>query len=319
VIRRWRASLTLTLAIACATPDGSAGLWDTALWDAEVWARTRPELAGRSGGRLGDATPYLVAADDRLHLFLCRWPLDAPLRTSLPPDANAEERRVLGEVLRAWERAVPGLHFATGEGTAPLRLRFREGGREAAHTAARCRVAPPFDGTDGLDAELVDAEVALRRAEGDAWGRTRTLGPAELAGSAAHEIGHALGLQGHAGSGRSALRRDPAAVRRLGERVLAGEPLLEDAAVALHALHTGVRVAVRALAPGATAGVDAIARRAAAEGRTAAVLQLGDRGLRTAWGPEPELMYYLRDPRELVANELEFEDAMMPSGRRIRR
>jgi hypothetical protein len=30
-------------------------------------------------------------------------------------------------------------------------------------------------------------------------------------------------------------------------------------------------------------------------------------------------MYYLRDPRELVANELEFEDAMMPSGRRIRR
>jgi hypothetical protein len=108
-------------------------------------------------------------------------------------------------------------------------------------------------------------------------------------------------------------------VRRLGERVLAGEPLLEDAAVALHALPSGVRVAVRALAPGATEGVDAIARRAAAEGRTAAVLQLGDRGLRTAWGPEPELVYYLRDPRELIANELEFEDAVTPSGRRIRR
>ena len=280
-------------------------------WDAEGWARGRSELAGASVGRLGDATPYLIASRGALHLFLCRWPLDAPLRTSLPRDASDAERSLLATVLRAWEDAVPGLRFELTPADAALRLRFREEGREAAHTAASCRVAPPFDREEALDARLVAAEVSLRRAEPDAWGRPRALSPAELAGSAAHEIGHALGLQGHARSGRSALRRESPAVRRLGERLLAGEPLREPAARALYALPPGVRVGRRALPPGATDGVDEVARRAAARGGGAARLQLGDDALRVVWKAEPDLVYYLREPRQLARGELEFAETVV--------
>ena len=294
-------------AIAAAT-----ALACTATWDAEGWARAHPELTGRPLGRLGDATPYLIAADDALHLFLCRWPLDGPLAVALPSDASPAERALLARALAAWEDAVPGLRFAPGARgqDAPLRLRFAAGEREGARTSATCRVRAPLAGAGPLDAALVAAEVALRRSEGDAWGRSVPLSDAELLGSAVHELGHALGLQGHARRGPSVLVREPAAVRRVGERLLAGGVLREDAAAALHALPSGTRVGRRALAPGATAGVDALARRARARGREVLWLQLGDRALRVAWGSEPELVYYLSDPAQLASGSSDFSESL---------
>jgi hypothetical protein len=290
------------LAIGCAA----------AAWDADAWARSRPELAGRTVGRLGDVTPYLIAADDTLHLFLCRWPLDAPLRVSLPADANPDERRLLAQALHAWERVV-GLRFEVVETEAPLRLRFRDDEGEGARTAAECRVAPPFDAEGPLDAVLVDAEIELRRDERDAWGRPRELSAAEFLGMAAHELGHALGLQGHATRGASVLRREPAAVRRVGERLLAGEVLAEDAGAALYALSSGARVGQRALPSGATRAVDAMGARARARGRSTADLRLGDTALRVSWGPDPDLVYHLKDPAKLSAGKIDFLDAMVPT------
>jgi hypothetical protein len=287
----------------------AAGCAD-ATWDAGKWAAARPELAGRDIGRLGDATPYLLPVRDELLFFWCRWPLDAPLRVSLPRDANEYERELLDTALRAWEGVVKGLRFEVVEGNAPIRLRFRESGPEGARTAVDCEVEPPFDGAGPLDARLVSAQIELRRAERDPWGRPIDLAASELVGSAAHELGHALGLQGHAQGGRSILVRETAEVRRAGERIQDKKELREDAMAALYSLQTGTLIERRQLAQGATAETDAIAERALAQGETHVQIRVGDRAAAVRWGAGPDLVYYLNDPGDLLEGSLEFEDAL---------
>jgi len=289
--------------LACASSLGCVA----STWDAAAWARSRPELAGRPIGRLGDATPYLLAADDTLHLFLCRWPGVAPIRTALPPDASSEEEALLRRAIEAWERVVPGLRFEIVDAAdAPLRIVFREDAREGARTAAVCRAVPPFDAEEALDATLVAAEIRLQRQGRDAWGRPRVLSREELVGVAAHELGHALGLQGHARAGASVMRLEAASVRRVGARLLDGGVLDEEAVRALYALPSGARVGRRALAPGATVTPDAIARRALGAGERVAYLRLGDSSLRVSWGPDSHFVYYLRHPVELVSEKRDF-------------
>jgi len=308
-------------AAAAAAWGGLALAGCAATWDAEALAARRPELAERPLGRLGDATPYLWAARDTLTLFLCRFPGDAPLRVALPADASDAERALLVRALRAWEAVVPGLRLvpvtsgegAAGAAPAAIRIRFREAGPEGARTAAECAVEPPGAQAGAvLDARLVAADVVLRRAEGDAWGRPVPLSEAELLGSALHELGHALGLQGHARRGPSVLVRDVDAVRRAGRRVGRGEPLREDAMAALYALPSGLVIERRALAPGATRRIDAAAARARAAGREGARVRVGDGSVRIAWGPEPTFEYYLRDPVQLIRGEAEFSESLLP-------
>ena len=254
--------------------------------------------------------------------FLCRWPLDAPLRVSLPPEASGPERELLERALRAWEGAVRGLRFAVVEGPAPVKLRFREGGREGARTAADCEVTPPFAGHGPLRARLVSAQILLRRAERDAWGRPIQLAAAELLGSTTHELGHALGLQGHSPHRKSVMAREVSAVRRIGEQLLEDKPkpLLEPAMASLYSLPSGTVLERRRLAPGATAAVDAIAQRAGAPGGTRAAIRVGDRAAAVRWGPGPELVYYLRDPQQILEGDLEFSDALdLPQVRDQRR
>ncbi len=294
------------LAGACVGVFGSGGPID-------AWARAQPELAGRDVGRLGDATPYVVAADGALVFFWCRWPLDAPLRVALPPDAGPADRALLEHALRAWEAAVPGLRFETaGEGErTPLRLRFRERGPEGARAAAECRVEWPIAAGPRIAARLVRAEVWLRRGERDAWGRPVPLTDAERLGSAVHELGHALGLQGHARRGRSAMVPDAAAVRRVGRGLLAGDPLHEPALAALYALPSGRVVARRALGRGSTAEPDRLGAAARRLGAAALEVRVGDRAARIGWeGPGRKLAYYLREPSEVLAGTLDFERAL---------
>jgi hypothetical protein len=299
-----RARALLALAL-CA-----AGCADES-WDATTWAASRPELAGRDIGRLGDATPYLLPVHDELLFFWCRWPLDAPLRVSLPRDANQPERELLDKALRAWEGVVSGLRFEVVEGTtAPIRLRFRDSGPEGARTAVDCEIEPPFEGEGPLDARLVSAQIDLRRAERDPWGRPVDLAANELVGSAAHELGHALGLQGHAQGGRSILVRETAEVRRAGERIQDDKELREPAMAALYSLQTGTLLERRRLPKGATAATDAIAERALAQGEARAQIRVGDRAAAVRWGSSPDLVYYVNDPSEILEGSLDFEDAL---------
>src|SRR5262249_20811667 len=152
--------------------------------------------AGRSVGRLGDVTPYLLPADGALLFFVCHWPLDAPLRVSLPKDANSYERDLFQKALRAWEAAVPGLHFeVVADAATPVRLPSRRRGAGAPPTAVGCEGPPPFTGDGPLRARLVSAQIELRREERDQWGKPIELAANQLLGSATHELGHALGLQ----------------------------------------------------------------------------------------------------------------------------
>jgi hypothetical protein len=280
-------------------------------WNAEEWAATRPELSGRSIGRLGDVTPYVLAADDALLFFVCHWSLDAPLRVSLPPDANSHERELLEKALRAWEAVVVGLHFEVGEGAAPIRLRFRETGPEGARTAVDCEVATPLSGDGPLRARLVSAQIELRRAERDPWGKPIELAANQMLGSATHELGHALGLQGHAEGGKTVMVRETYAIAKIGEKLndeKKPKPLQEPAMQALYSLPSGTVIERRALPSGATKAVDAIAQRAGAQGATRVQVRVGDRTAAVRWGPG--LVYYLNEPADLLEGSLDFDDAL---------
>jgi hypothetical protein len=283
-------------------------------WKAEEWASTRPELSGRSIGRLGDVTPYVLAGDDALLFFVCHWSLDAPLRVSLPPDANSHERELLEKALRAWEVVVKGLHFEVAKGgAAPIRLRFRETGPEGARTAVDCEVATPFAADGQLHARLVSAQIELRRAERDPWGKPIELAATQMLGSATHELGHALGLQGHAQGGKTVMVRETSAIAKIGEKLndeKKPKPLQEPAMQALYSLPSGTVIDRRALPPGATKAIDAIAQRARAQGATRPQVRVGDRTAAVRWGPGPDLVYYLKDPAEMLEGDLEFEDAL---------
>ncbi len=299
----WACAALALYAAGCAKPG----------WDAEQWASTRPELMGRAVGQLEDVTPYVLASEGELVFFVCHWPLNEPLRVSLPPDANQHEREILDKALRAWEAVVPGLRFDVVEGTAQIRLRFRESGPESARTAADCEVTPPFTG-DALRARLVSAQIDLRRAERDPWGRVVELQVSQLLGSVTHEIGHALGLQGHARSGKTVMVRETYSIAKIGEKLndeKKPKPLQEPAMQALYSLPSGTVIERRRLAAGATASVDAIAQRARAQGATRVQVRVGDRAGAVRWGPG-DLVYYLREPAEILAGDLAFEDALTP-------
>ena len=284
----------------------------TPAWNADTWANTRPELTGRNIGRFGDLTPYALASQGELLFFVCHWPLDAPLRVSLPPDANAQERGLFDKALRAWEAVIPGLRFEVVEGAAQIRLRFRETGPEGARTAADCEVTPPFTG-DALHARLVSAQIDLRRAERDAWGKIVELAVNQVLGSITHELGHALGLQGHARSGKSVMVSETYAIEKIGEKLndeKKPKPLQEPAMQALYSLSTGTVIERRPIGAQATAAVDAIAERARAQGSDRVQVRVGDRTAAVRWGPG-DLVYFLKQPAQLLDGDLEFENALV--------
>jgi len=255
----------------------------------------------------------VLASDGELVFFLCRWPLDAPLRVSLPPDANAYERKLFEKALRAWEAVVSGLHFEVVEGSAPVRLRFRETGPEGASTAVDCEVATPLAAGDPLDARLVSAQIDLRREERDPWGKPVELAESQLLGGVTHELGHALGLQGHANSGKSVMVRETSSVEKIGEKLndeKKPKPLQEPAMQALYSLPSGTVIERRRLAPGATRQIDEIAQRARAQGAVRVKVRVGDRAAAVRWGPGPDLVYFLKEPAKILDKHLEFGEAL---------
>lgn len=286
--------LALAFALACAPGP----------WDADLLERRHPALGAISQHRLRDATPYLLPAGGSIAFFLCRWPTDAPIPVSLPPDASEEERRGLESVMRAWEGAGLGVRFATGAPPgAGIELRFidpKEGITEtthAANTIADCAVGPEAVGDremSVLPARLVFASIHMWRGGFDMLGRPVSHSRAEFVGSALHEFGHALGFQGHARLGRTIMVKERDAARRAGQRLLAGKAFGDHTLRALYAVPSGTVVKRVPVAAHRTERVDRMTRVARDRGFAGPFVRVGDRDGRIAWRDGVGTDYALR-------------------------
>ncbi|RIK96631.1 MAG: hypothetical protein DCC71_22295 [Proteobacteria bacterium] len=279
-----KAALLLALA-GCASGPGAALL-----------AR-HPELASLEGQRLADANPYVLPHAGSLTFFHCRWADGVPIPVSLPPDATAAERRALEAALRGWEGAGLGVAFApvesietTGRG---IEIRFSGGavdtpaGADTAGTAADCRIAPLSQqgGAAIAGAELVTARVTIARVTHDDLLATkpRALRDAELAGAALHELGHALGLHGHARQGDTVMVREVERIPRAGKALLESGRFSDATLRALYRLPSGAVVARAPVDRCRTDHVDRLARLAEEGALDGPFLRVGETAGRIWW------------------------------------
>lgn len=257
-------------------------------WDAARLEARYPLLAAVGTARLAEATPYVLPREDRFVAFLCRWNTARPLRVAVM-DAAPDEAALVDRALAAWQAAGLGLRFERSDDAADLRVLFSDHGlAHSGVTAADCLVEDaPTDDPELLPAHLAHASIWIRRVERDFRGKEVPLAADELLGVILHELGHAFGYQGHARRGHSVMVRNLQAVRRVGHAVLEGEPLRDDALVALYRVPSGAVVGGAALSHGTTEVLDRLGRVAEGRGLEGPAVRVGERGGLVSW----------RDPR----------------------
>ena len=296
------------VAAATASTLACASVWDVGALEARY-----PELAAVREHDLGDATPYVLAFDDELTFFLCRWSTRRALSVSLPPDASSRERALFERALDAWEQAISGLEFEAPGDASDARIEIRFGAptiARSAQTGAECAVnldAGRVD--DTLAAELVAAQITLRRAKRDWRGVEVAFTDEELLGSALHEIGHALGFQGHVPRGDSVMSLSPEIARRRGRRLLQGEGFRAESVAALYRVPSGSVVARHAIPTGRTDAIDLLRAVADSSHWRGPIVRVGDEAAYIRWDSESggrygffvsDLHEALREPNRFV-------------------
>jgi hypothetical protein len=289
-VRRSAAALLPILGLAAC----AAAVWR----DSERQEMPLPEIPG---SRLSEMTPYLLPAAGSLTLFVCHWDPEHAIPVALPSDASPAEVHILSLALRAWEDAGLGVHFVPAEpGGGALVFAFAAEEDADASTVADCRIRnAPRDAANGrvLAAELVRAEVHLPRStRPDVRGHTRALSDGEQMGIALHELGHALGFQGHA-QRDSIMARDRDEVTQRGRRVLGGKPCDEPTLRALYGLPSGAVLSRIAISPFRTESFDALAALAAQRAMAGPFARVGDR--------EAEIFFVTKGGEELGVEILE--------------
>jgi hypothetical protein len=302
-------------------------------------AERHPRLRAIAGQRLAESNPYVLLADGRATFFYCRWPDGAPIPVALPADASPDERRALEAALRAWEGAGLGVHFervAPGAGAIDLTLVGgavdTAAGQDTANTVVDCRVAPlaeqPPDADPVVGARLVAARIHIARTTNQDWqGHARPITPGELTGAALHELGHALGFQGHAHAGDTVMVREVERIARTGQEVLDGVGFADPSLRALYALPSGTVLARVEVGRCRTDLVDRMARLGEAHGLAGPYLRVGEVVERLFWrapdGGEYGLIVghlreALRDPTRLLVLPESSVRASLAKGRDVR-
>jgi hypothetical protein len=258
--------------------------------------------------RLGQGNPYLLPGSGALYWFECRWQLARPLRVSLPPELAERDRELLQLALASLASAGLGLRFESDAAPedADIAVRLAEpdaskSGRTSADCAVQLRGGR-------VSAELVRAEVSLQRSNQGVTGKPVALSEAEWLGAAIHELGHALGFQGHVRSGPGPMVRNVEQVRAIGRRVLRGEPLATPTLRALYLLPSGALLRRDALPAGRTDAIDRLGALARERGYRGPFVRVGDRSAWIDWRDArgrlagvwlPELARVRRDPAKL--------------------
>jgi hypothetical protein len=183
-----------------------------------------------------------------------------------------------------------GVRFALDPPGPGLELRYADvTGRQpeaprAATAVAECAVRSAAAGdAPALDAQLVSASVLLSRTGRDAIGRAVPWSRAERVGALLHELGHALGFQGHVRRGESVMVRSTDHIMRAGRRLLDGEPLRAATLRALYAVPSGTVVRRTQVGRGRTRPADRLAVAARRAGLLGPYAQVGDRAARLLW------------------------------------
>ena len=252
-----RSSLCVALWLLGLILMSGCGPWNLA----DLEAR-HPALQRVGGAPLQDITPYFLVRGDRLIAFTCRWPRDTRLRIALAEGTTPGDVRVLERALVAWSQAGLGIDFVlervpeAAREPAPVRIRFEDVPEARSGAAAvDCRARRTPDGK--VEASLVSAVLALRREALDWKGERVALGEDERIGAALHELGHALGFQGHPQRGHTVMVRSVDHVRWAGARVARGEPFADEALAALYAVPSGTVLGHLELPRDRTAALDA--------------------------------------------------------------
>lgn len=217
--------------------------------DVDAVEQRNPKLAAISGHNLDETTPYLWPRNGTLTLFLCRWPTGATIPVAFPFDTSPEEEAALDAALHAWESAGLGIRFQRVEqGQELLTILFLDATVETAKgegvgsSVVDCRLDASASGADGnaLPAEITHALVRVgRRTPQNVLHRDKALAPEQQAGIALHELGHALGFQGHPSHGDTSMQRSRDEISQRGRAVLAGKTISDASVRALYALPPG--------------------------------------------------------------------------------
>lgn len=305
-LKRAAIALAASLAIACSS--GGRG----------VVSEQHPKLQSIDGQRLDDANPYVLPMAGRITFFHCHWPSGQPIDVSLPPDATDDERRALRAALQAWQEAGLGLTVVEVERGASIQLEFVSGtvdtaaGQDTANTLVDCRIAPLSQqgGAPVAGAELAFARIRIARITNqDTQGHQRPLTAAELAGTALHELGHALGFQGHARHGDTVMVRETERIMHAGKDLLAGDAFGDASLRALYALPNGAVVASAPVDRCHTDLVDRMAKLAETNQLDGPFVRVGESAGRIFWRDAKRLEYglvlartrqSLADPSKLV-------------------
>lgn len=257
--------------------------------------------------------PFVWPAAGQVQLFTCRWHRALALGVSLEGARDAGARRAVAAALVAWEGAGLGVRFRSARpDRAQIRILLedgpveRAGGREGAGRTETDCVVP--DG-DVSRAHLVAARVTISTVVGPDWRHhVRPASPAELAGTALHELGHALGFAGHPASG-DPMVLEADADRRFGRRVLAGQAVHSRALSALYAIPSGTVLAWSPVAAWRTEPADRLRALASREGLAGPFASAGDQAAAVFWREAdgstlevlvPDLASLRRDPRQVL-------------------
>jgi hypothetical protein len=260
----------VALALSCA-----AGSPDP--WNLKALEQAHPALAAVHGNRLKDVKPYTLVAAGWLTEFLCRWSVGESVPVAVDAGATPAERDAIEAALDAWEGADLGVRFERRERLArPYGIEIRVIENMLAGTAntiADCGVdaARLAESSGPVAARMVFASIHLARDD------------PRLTGSALHELGHALGFQGHPRAGETVMSPGMKAARLAGERVREGTLHGDAALSALYAVPSGTVLSRRPLTPERTRAVDALAEHGARVGWSGPFVRVGDREGRLFW------------------------------------